>query len=104
MAQSDVLKHFNTPENVNRGRCCHVDCTKKLTSTDKKALAGPILFERRYKSTEACQTHYILHLNMTKVSRKHLTNVGEFFNIFYFLLIALLVTRDNFGGGATWGT
>ena len=93
MAQSDVLKHFDTHENVNRGRCCHVDCTKKLTSADKKAFAGPILFARRYDSTEACMIHYKLHLELSKVHTNLSENCAELFQ--YFLFLAHCVAGDT---------
>lgn len=67
MAAAEPVVHFNDPDKVSRGCCCHVDCTKKLTAHDKQTLKGAILFERRYNSVDACMTHYKLHRDLTKV-------------------------------------
>ena len=80
----DGPAHFNTPDLVKRGACCHADCTKNLTSHNKKTLAGPILFDRRYNSTGACMNHCKLHLQLTKVLTNLDAGCGGLFQNFLF--------------------
>ena len=84
MAEFDGPAHFNTPAKEHRGSCCHLECHKNLDSASKKTLAGPILFARRYNSTEASKTHYNLHLQLTKVLTNLDADSGGLFQNFLF--------------------